>query len=305
MINISVADIAFSLVSRKESALRTRMSENYGAFMSSHDLPQNKILFHVDLDRISPPHTLPPTKSFTYEIGSDCATLSICPSGHCLLSILNSASRQTFWIACRFGNDTSDPPLYTSNLAALTVPPPKHILDHLLIFALSAAGLRKNLLLIHASTVVYDGRAVMCLGESGTGKSTHTRLWLENIPGSHLLNDDAPALRVFPDGKVVAYGTPWSGKTPCYLNESYPLAALARIQRAPYNRISRIKSVAAFGALLPSCLPTLQQSDDTLDPLCNTLSTLLQSVPVYTIECLPDPDAARVAKSEIFGLRHN
>ena len=141
----------------------------------------------------------------------------------------------------------------------------------------------------------------MFLGESGTGKSTHTRMWLESIAGARLLNDDAPALRVFSDGSVKAYGTPWSGKTPCYLNESYPLAAMTRIKRAPYNRMNRCGTLESFGAVLPSCLPTLQQCDETLDLLCNGLSGVLSAVPVYTLECLPDHDAAHTSCTAIFG----
>ena len=73
---------------------------------------------------------------------------------------------------------------------------------------------------IHSSCIVYRGKAVLFLGASGTGKSTHTRLWLENIEGSTLLNDDSPFVRV-EDGKVWAYGSPWSGKTSCYKQECY------------------------------------------------------------------------------------
>ena len=67
---------------------------------------------------------------------------------------------------------------------------------------------------IHSSVNVKDGKALLCLGESGTGKSTHTRLWRENIEGSWLLNDDSPIIRMV-EGKSVAFGSPWSGKTPC------------------------------------------------------------------------------------------
>jgi hypothetical protein len=169
----------------------------------------------------------------------------------------------------------------------------------MLVQAFSFAAARRQTLLIHASTVVYDRQAVMFLAESGTGKSTHTRLWLENIPGSSLLNDDAPALRIS-GGKAVAFGTPWSGKTPCYKNEEYPLAACVRIRRAPYNRMEKLNAISAFGALLPSCLPTMQQHDDMLDAVCSTLSALIPAIRVYTLECLPDADAARLSNSTIF-----
>ena len=55
---------------------------------------------------------------------------------------------------------------------------------------------RKDTLAIHSSCIVYRDKAVLFLGESGTGKSTHTRLWRENIPEAVLLNDDSPMIRV-------------------------------------------------------------------------------------------------------------
>lgn len=116
----------------------------------------------------------------------------------------------------------------------------------------------------------------------------------------HLLNDDAPAVRISADS-TTAYGTPWSGKTPCYRAEHYPLAALVRIRRAPYNQITRLNTLQAFGAVLPSCLPTLQQDDRMLDILCDALSHMLSAVPVYTLDCLPNADAARVSFEAIFG----
>lgn len=67
---------------------------------------------------------------------------------------------------------------------------------------------------IHSSTIECEGRAVLFLGESGTGKSTHTRLWQEHIPGARLLNDDSPIIRMY-QGQATAFGSPWSGKTPC------------------------------------------------------------------------------------------
>ena len=66
---------------------------------------------------------------------------------------------------------------------------------------------------IHSSTIECEGRAVLFLGESGTGKSTHTRLWQEHIPGARLLNDDSPIIRMY-QGQATAFGSPWSGKTP-------------------------------------------------------------------------------------------
>ncbi len=150
---------------------------------------------------------------------------------------------------------------------------------------------------IHTSTIVCENRAVLFLGESGTGKSTHTRLWRENIAGAHLLNDDSPIIR----STAVAYGSPWSGKTPCYRNLHYPIAAIVRLSQAPHNRMRRLTALEALGALLPSCPPSFAYDEQLQDAMCETLSELISAVPVYHLECLPNAEAAELSYSTIFG----
>lgn len=168
-------------------------------------------------------------------------------------------------------------------------------------FVFGTLTVRQRTVAIHASTIVWNGRAVLFLGESGTGKSTHTRLWREHIEGAGLLNDDSPILRVRPDGSVWVYGSPWSGKTPCYKNEAYPVAGLVRLSQAPENRIRRLPVVQAFGALHPSCPPDFTYDDRLYDPLCDTLNGLLTGAPVYHLACLPDKAAARLSQTTVFG----
>lgn len=144
---------------------------------------------------------------------------------------------------------------------------------------------------IHASVVVHQRKAILFLGESGTGKSTHTRLWLDQIPDCKLLNDDSPIVRI-ENGFPVCPGSPWSGKTPCYLNESYPIAAIVRLRQAPFNRIEKLSKIAAFGALYPSCPPSFAADPTLTDHVCHTLSAIIQKVSVFLLDCLPDSDAA-------------
>ena len=153
---------------------------------------------------------------------------------------------------------------------------------------------------IHTSAIRYQGKTVLFLGESGTGKSTHTRLWRENIEGATLLNDDSPILRLI-DGKPWVYGSPWSGKTPCYRNERYPLAACVRLSQAPKNRIRRLSVMQGYGALHPSCPPCFAYDDTLYDPVSKVLGSLLSAVPVYHLACLPDAEAAYLSCKTIFG----
>lgn len=147
---------------------------------------------------------------------------------------------------------------------------------------------------IHSSCIVCNGKAVLFLGESGTGKSTHTRLWRENIDGAVLLNDDSPFIRV-EDGKVWAYGSPWSGKTPCYKQERYELAGCVRLSQAPFNQIRKLSVLQAYGAIHPSCPPEFAYDPALYDHIGNFINKLLTNVPFYHLACLPDADAARLS----------
>lgn len=153
---------------------------------------------------------------------------------------------------------------------------------------------------IHTSVIQYEGRTVLFLGESGTGKSTHTRLWREHIEGAVLLNDDSPILRVV-DGEVRAFGSPWSGKTPCYKQENYPLAACVRLSQAPYNRIQRLSIPQAYAALHPSCPPDFAYDEVLYDYIGGFIGEVLAHVPIYHLACLPDAEAARLSCKTVFG----
>lgn len=153
---------------------------------------------------------------------------------------------------------------------------------------------------VHSSTIVCHGRAVMFLGESGTGKSTHTRLWLENIEGATLLNDDSPFVAVS-GGKPVAFGSPWSGKTPCYRNECHPISAIVRLSQAPHNAIRRLSGAEAIGALLPSLPPAFACDSRLEEMMLDTLAGTVAAVPMYHLECRPDREAALTVRNTIFG----
>src|SRR5574344_188150 len=167
-----------------------------------------------------------------------------------------------------------------------------------LMIAFAQTAVLHQTILIHASTVVKDGVGYAFLGKSGTGKSTHTRLWLNHIEGSRLLNDDNPAIRVKEDGTVHIYGTPWSGKTPCYKYEEAPLGAFTRLEQAPMNRLTPLKGYEAMVALLPSC-SSMRWNDTLYTALCDGLEEFIKRIPVFRLECLPDPTAAALAYNGI------
>lgn len=150
---------------------------------------------------------------------------------------------------------------------------------------------------LHASVVVRDSLAYMFMGKSGTGKSTHSRLWMQTFLGCFLLNDDNPYIRVT-DDKVIVYGSPWSGKTSCYKNESYTLKGIARLSQAKENRAVVRKDIEAFLEVYPGA--SVVRFDRKLhDKLCDNISELCEKTGVIHLFCLPDSDAA-MCSSAIF-----
>lgn len=159
----------------------------------------------------------------------------------------------------------------------------------MLLYAFTTAT--KHTLEMHASVVVKDHRGYLFLGHSGTGKSTHARLWQEVYPDAWLLNDDNPILRVLPDGEVRVYGSPWSGKTPCYRPHSTPIGGIVQLRQAPVNTMRRLRLPEAYAYLLSSS-SGLKFVPRMMDALYETITSVLQAIPVYLLDCLPDTDAA-------------
>lgn len=171
-------------------------------------------------------------------------------------------------------------------------------LNNALMIAFAFSGAHHNIILMHASVPFYKGYAYLFLGKSGTGKSTHSSLWLEHIEGTDLLNDDNPAVRVLPDGTVKAYGTPWSGKTPCYRNLSFPLGAFLRLEQYPENIIRRENLLQSFASVLSSC-STMVWDKPSYDAILNTITEIVKTTPCFYLKNLPNEEAARLSNSTI------
>ena len=148
--------------------------------------------------------------------------------------------------------------------------------------------------LVHGSCVRLGDASALFIGPSGVGKSTHSRLWTQHVKGAELLNDDQPALRVLPDGKVYVYGTPWSGKTPCYKNRGAELKAIFRMMQAADNRAVPLDGVNAFCALLD--VTSLMKADmRTFSLISDTVARVADKVGVYVLRNRPDKGAVETS----------
>ena len=165
-----------------------------------------------------------------------------------------------------------------------------NILSSMIRIAYAQAILPHEAVSIHAATVSHKNKAYLFMGKSGTGKSTHASLWTACIPGAELLNDDNPTVRIVND-RAYAYGTPWSGKTPCYKNASYPIEGMVRLVQAPENRFILKEGTKAFAILYPGC-SVISQDVRLRNCLYDTLARLSGMTTVGALECRPDKEAA-------------
>lgn len=168
--------------------------------------------------------------------------------------------------------------------------------DSMARILMSQAAVTMQGFMLHSSAVVAgDGGAYLFMGESGTGKSTHTRLWRETFADAWLLNDDLPIIRLMPDGTPRVFGTPWSGKTPCWRDESAPLRALVRLEQAAENEYTPLTDIEALVAILPG-VSVITVCRPLYDAACQTMLSVIPQVAVGRLRCRPDHDAARISR---------
>ncbi len=150
-----------------------------------------------------------------------------------------------------------------------------------------------NGMVLHSSGVVVDGRAYLFSANSGTGKSTHTALWLELLgEKAFIINDDKPAVCIR-DSIAYAYGTPFSGKTALNVNTKAPIAGICFIERSNENHISRLSVREAVPLMLAQ---TQRRRDKShMDKLLKFMDELLRIVPVYKLCCNTDISSARMS----------
>ena len=159
--------------------------------------------------------------------------------------------------------------------------------------------LEHNGIMLHSSCVVVDGKAYLFTAPSGTGKSTHTNLWLQKFGDrAYILNDDKPALRL-DDGVWYAYGTPWSGKHDISRNEKVPVAGIAVLNRGEDNEIAPYVGFKAITAILDQMIRPAGEEYRTR--ILETLDKLLSIVPVWKLTCNKEPAAATVAYRAMSG----
>ena len=149
---------------------------------------------------------------------------------------------------------------------------------------------------IHASVIEKDGKALVFLGKSGTGKSTHSKLWQEFVPGCSLLNDDEPIIRIMNDGTIKVFGAPWSGSTPCYRNASADVSAFVHLHQSDENRLTKLNGMESFTSLLQSTA-IMRSDSNNRTMIISMINDILEKVSVYRLDNRPDREAVSLTET--------
>ena len=149
-----------------------------------------------------------------------------------------------------------------------------------------------NTLLFHGSAIAVDGQCYLFCADSGTGKSTHTRLWREYLKErAVMVNDDKPLVRV--DETIYVHGTPWSGKHQLDTNISVPLKAVCFLARGEVNEIHQVSRDDAFLKLMRYGYRS--EDPEKLLHSMDILACILEKTQMYSLSCNMDPEAAVIA----------
>jgi len=150
-----------------------------------------------------------------------------------------------------------------------------------------------NAFMLHSSLVKYKDSAIIFSAPSGTGKSTQANLWVK-YENARVLNGDRSILRLKEDGWY-AYGSPWTGTSQIYVNDSAKIGALIILKQAPYNKLTKMSPIeAAKGVISEAMMPYWEEN--LLNISLELVEKFITDIPVYMLECLPDKGAVEIVK---------
>lgn len=152
-------------------------------------------------------------------------------------------------------------------------------------------------IVLHSSCISVDEKAFAFSAGSGVGKTTHTKMWLENLKGrAHIINDDKPAIRII-DGKAYACGTPWSGQADCSTAEIVPLEAICFLERSNENYIKTADTQKAIFGIFSQTVKKLDE--ENMDMLFDIIERIFRSVRLYELGCDDSENAFITSYNEL------
>lgn len=166
--------------------------------------------------------------------------------------------------------------------------------------------LEKDAFCFHASALSIDGEALLFSADSGTGKSTHARLWEQYMQGEHELvcvNDDKPVIRML-EGEFWVYGTPWAGKHSIHMNAKAEVKGVVFLRQAKENSIREVPKKEAFHLIFAQ---TFFQKSDPMQriQMLELLDKFIRKIPIYELSCNISEEAVRLVYDTIWREKEN
>lgn len=153
---------------------------------------------------------------------------------------------------------------------------------------------------LHASAVVLDGEAYLFSAPSGTGKSTHTALWLKQFDGSYILNDDKPVIST--ENKLITvWGTPFAGKTDLHINRKVPLKAICFLSQGDEDTINCVTEEKAIALILNNTYRP--KNGENMNLLLDMIEKVVETADIFEMSCKNEPAAAEMSYGAMKGKR--
>ncbi len=157
-----------------------------------------------------------------------------------------------------------------------------------------------NTFLMHGAVVAVGNKAWLFTAPSGTGKTTHINLWLNNIPGSYVVNGDKPLIHI--GDECTVYGTPWAGKEGMNCNVGVKLCGIVILNRGLENQIKKVPMTQILPVLIQQSYRPKEKTE--LEKTLSLLGRLGKKIPMYQLYCNMNPEAAFVAYNVLNGAEH-
>lgn len=178
---------------------------------------------------------------------------------------------------------------YEKQIAIEKVPDPYYELTGILRCICEKILEEYNGFFLHCSCLMYDGKAIIFTAKSGTGKSTHARLWRE-IFGYKvtMINDDKPIVRYI-DNNFIIYGTPWNGKHSLSNNIKAPIKAIYYLHQAKENKVVKCDPISSISKILSQTI--LPDNKKIMNNLLDMMEKLVCNIPMFDLYCNISDDA--------------
>lgn len=156
-----------------------------------------------------------------------------------------------------------------------------------------------GLLPLHSSAISYNEEAILFSAPSGTGKSTHARLWKDYLKDQvDWINDDKPLIKL-EDGKIFIYGGPFSGHYVQNQNKKYPLKAIVFLDQGSTDEVKLLNEKEALQHMITNILrPT---SEAIWDKMLEVIEEVIKRIPMYHLDATMTLDAVTSIKKAIYG----